>query len=185
MENTELIKYEVKKGIDEIRSGIDQNVNNQIRTAILKTQEFLRTAAVEANNRMVNENKVLNSAQLTKKVMDIDSKIHTMQYQADPYVLSDKVNKLHQRMENMVNEINTLANRMTKYEDSLVDSEIKAEDVKKLYILSGCTHMEMSKYLNVDKSRFYQILNGYEKKPDLRRLNMMKRYFENKINASA
>ena len=58
MENTELIKYEVKKGIDEIRSGIDQNVNNQIRSAILKTQEFLRSAAVEANNRMVNENKV-------------------------------------------------------------------------------------------------------------------------------
>jgi metal-dependent hydrolase (beta-lactamase superfamily II) len=185
MEGQELIKYEVKQRVDEIRDGIDKNVMMQIKQAMLKNQEFLRTASIEANNRMINDDKVMNSAQLTKKLLELDSKVTTMQYHSDPYVLSDKVNKLHQRMENMVNEINALSNRMTRNEDSLVDAEIKAEDVKKLYVLSGCTHVEMSKYLNVDKSRFYQILNGYEKKPDLRRLNLMKRYFENKINATS
>jgi metal-dependent hydrolase (beta-lactamase superfamily II) len=183
VENQEFIKYEVKQRVDEIRNGIDNNVCLQIKKAILNNQEFLRSAAIEANNRVVNEDKVLNNAQLSKKLCELDSKVETMQYHSDPYIISEKVNKLCEEIDKINHQLLNIFNRMRKNENTLLDAEIKAEDVKKLYVLSGCTHFEMSKYLNIDKSRFYQILNGHEKKPDLRRLNIMKRYFEDKINA--
>jgi len=75
MEEQELIKYEVKQRVDEIKNGIDKNVMLQIKQAILKNQEFLRSASIEANNRMINDDKVMNSAQLTKKLLELDSKV--------------------------------------------------------------------------------------------------------------
>ena len=40
----------------------------------------------------------------------------------------------------------------------------------------------MAKFLNVDRSRFYQILNGQETNVDWVRRNKLKRYFLKKIH---
>ena len=185
MDNNELMRMEIKKQVDEIRMGIQQNVIMQIKKAMSDNHEFMRKASMEAINRTVNEGKELSLGVLTKKYLELESKVIEIQHHSNPYVLSEHVRNVENRVQEQGQDINTLKNKIRKVEDTrLMDAEISAEEVKKLYSLSGCTHTEMAKYLNVDKSRFYQILNGNETKPDLKRLNDMKRYLEEKIDAN-
>ena len=55
MDSNEMIKFEIKKQIDEIRMGIQQNVVMQIKKAMMDNQEFMRKASMEAINRTIND----------------------------------------------------------------------------------------------------------------------------------
>ena len=168
MDNNELMRMEIRKQVDEIRMGIQQNVIMQIKKAMMDNQEFMRKASMEAIYRTV----------------ELESKVIEIQHHSNPYVLSEHLRNVENRVEQQGQDINTLKNKIRKVENTrLMDAEISADEVKKLYVLSGCTHTEMAKYLNIDKSRFYQVLNGNETKTDLKRLNDLKRYFEDKIDA--
>ena len=185
MDSNEMIKFEIKKQIDEIRMGIQQNVILQIKKAMTDNQEFMRKASMEAINRTINEGKELILGVLTKKYLELESKVIEIQHHSNPYVLSEHLRNVENRVAKQGQEINGLKAKVRKVENTrLMDAEITADEVKKLYVLSGCTHTEMARFLNVDKSRFYQILNGNETKPDLKRLNEMKKYFEAKIDAN-
>ena len=57
MDNNELMRMEIRKQVDEIRMGIQQNVIMQIKKAMTDNQEFMRKASMEAIYRTVNEGK--------------------------------------------------------------------------------------------------------------------------------
>ena len=66
-----------------------------------------------------------------------------------------------------------------------MDTSITSEELKNLYASSGYSHLEVAKFLKVEPSRFYQIINGQEKNPDYVRRSKLKKYFSAKINADS
>jgi arsenate reductase-like glutaredoxin family protein len=184
--NLEQTRLDLIRMIDDFKVGIQRNLIDQIKEAMRKNEIFLIKAAVEANNRQIDSAKACDLNQLTKRVMEHDTSIKEIQYRSNPYVLSETVRILSDRCERMEQSLNQVKNKMEEFETTkFLDTSITSEELKSLYASSGYSHTEVAKFLKVEPSRFYQIINGQEKNPDYIRRSKLKKFFMRKINASA
>jgi plasmid maintenance system antidote protein VapI len=118
--------------------------------------------------------------------MEHDTSIKEIQYRSNPYVLSENVRMMGERLERVEQKINEIVNKIEEFESSkFLDTSITSEELKGLYASSGYSHTEVAKFLKVEPSRFYQIINGQEKNPDYVRRAKLKKYFLKKINADS
>lgn len=186
MNKEQVEKMEVYKLFEEFKRGAEMNVNMQVKKAILECDEYILSAAIKANERTVSEEREMSLGSLTKKVIEMDSKLVEMKHSSNPYVLAQKVINLNEMVERVRQDLNNLT---TKYEEmrkgKFLDTSITSEELKLMYNASGCNHIEVAKFLEIDPSRFYQILNGQEKNIDYKRRSDLKEYFKDKINALA
>ena len=184
--NMDMIMTDMHRKFDDLRAGIQRNVVDQIKTAMQKNEIFLIKAAVEANKRQIESAKECNLNQLTKRVMEHDTSIKEIQYRSNPYVLSESVRMMGERLERVEQKINEIVNKIEEFESSkFLDTSITSEELKGLYASSGYSHTEVAKFLKVEPSRFYQIINGQDKNPDYVRRAKLKKYFLKKINADS
>jgi hypothetical protein len=184
--NMDMIMTDMHRKFDDLKTGIQRNVVDQIKLAMQKNEIFLIKAAVEANKRQIDSAKECNLNQLTKRVMEHDTSIKEIQYRSNPYVLSENVRMMSDRLERVEQKINEIVNKIEEFESSkFLDTSITSEELKGLYASSGYSHTEVSKFLKVEPSRFYQIINGQEKNPDYVRRAKLKKYFLKKINADS
>ena len=109
-----------------------------------------------------------------------------MSHHADPYVLADRVIQLEARLDALQARLNKIDQRVEEMRvGKFLDTSITSEELKALYNASKCTHIEVAQFLDVDPSRFYQILNGQEKNVDYKRRQNLKDYFMEKIDAKS
>jgi hypothetical protein len=180
------IRLLVTKMFNEFRDGVDMNVSQQIKTAMQRNESFFKAAALKANEETLVDGKELGLAVVTKRLLEMESKVIGMKHTADPYVLSEKVMQLESRVDGLLARLNKIDQRVEEMRvGKFLDTSITSEELKALYNASKCTHIEVSQFLDVDPSRFYQILNGQEKNIDYKRRQNLKDYFMEKIDAKS
>lgn len=180
------IRLLVAKMFNEFRDGVDMNVSQQIKTAMQRNESFFKAAALKANEETLVDGKELGLAVITKRLLEMESKVIGMKHTADPYVLSEKVMQLESRVDGLLARLNKIDQRVEEMRvGKFLDTSITSEELKALYNASKCTHIEVAQFLDVDPSRFYQILNGQEKNIDYKRRQNLKDYFMEKIDAKS
>ena len=180
------IRLQMQKMFNEFRDGIDMNIIQQIKTAIQRNESFFKAAVIKGNTEIIEEGKELDSKILTKKLLELESKVTSMAHHADPYVLANRVIQLEARLDGLQTRLNKIDQRVEEMRvGKFLDTSITSEELKALYNASKCTHIEVAQFLDVDPSRFYQILNGQEKNIDFKRRQNLKDYFMEKIDAKS
>ena len=66
--------------------------------------------------------------------------------------------------------------------DKYIETGITPDEIDELYSKSQCSPDEVATFLSTSKENFYLILNGKEKKPDLKRLHILKQFLLKKIH---
>lgn len=180
---TDTLKYELTKMIQDVSRGLEQRTSTAIKSAMQRNEDFFFKACIKANQREIDEGQELDNKQLTKQILEAKNDIIDLKRRSNPYVLSEQFRNLGQQFEDLKQELNFIKKTLSKINsDKMLDTTITPKELKGLYAQSGCSHDEMARYLNVDKSRFYQILNGDEKTVDWVRINKLKSYFLKKIH---
>tara|TARA_R110000824_G_scaffold40296_3_gene121003 strand:- start:390 stop:935 length:546 start_codon:yes stop_codon:yes gene_type:complete len=177
---------EVKKFQNDFEQRFIHRINMQVKQAIKENEDFIYKQLIKVNTGKLEANKVMTSDEMNKKVLHMELQIMELKRQSNPYVLGVQVRDLSLKLERTNGEIKALKKRQDKIDtDSLLDTSITPEELKRMYASSGCTQTEMARFLNIDKSRFYQILNGKETNVDWSRRNGLKRYFQERISKNA
>ena len=180
------IRLQMQKMFNEFRDGIDMNIIQQIKTAIQRNESFFKAAVIKGNTEIIEEGRELDSKILTKKLLELESKVTSMAHHAAPYVLANRVIQLEARLDGLQTRLNKIDQRVEEMRvGKFLDTSITSEELKALYNASKCTHIEVAQFLDVDPSRFYQILNGQEKNIDFKRRQNLKDYFMEKIDAKS
>ena len=179
----QVINMELTKRHVEFEKRFEARINVTVKQAIQNCEDYIHKQVMKVNERTCKEGKELSNAVLTKRVCDSEAQIIDLKRHSNPYVLSEQVRQLHEKVNTVIAELNYIRSRQNIMDsDKFIDTSITPEELRKLYASSGCSQGEMAKFLNVDKSRFYQIINGQETNVDWVRRNKLKRYFLKKIH---
>tara|TARA_R110002012_G_scaffold60864_3_gene159436 strand:- start:704 stop:1279 length:576 start_codon:yes stop_codon:yes gene_type:complete len=179
----QVINMELTKRHVDFEKRFEARINVTVKQAIQNCEDYIHKQVMKVNERTCKEGKELSNAVLTKRVCDSEAQIIDLKRHSNPYVLSEQVRQLHEKVNTVIAELNYIRSRQNIMDsDKFIDTSITPEELRKLYASSGCSQGEMAKFLNVDKSRFYQIINGQETNVDWVRRNKLKRYFLKKIH---
>ena len=179
----QVINMELTKRHVDFEKRFEARINVTVKQAIQNCEDYIHKQVMKVNERTCREGTELSNAVLTKRVCDSEAQIIDLKRHSNPYVLSEQVRQLHEKVNTVIAELNYIRTRQNIMDsDKFIDTSITPEELRKLYSSSGCSQGEMAKFLNVDRSRFYQILNGQETNVDWVRRNKLKRYFLKKIH---
>ena len=179
----QVINMELTKRHVDFEKRFESRINVIVKQAIQNCEDYIHKQVMKVNERTCKEGTELSNAVLTKRVCDSEAQIIDLKRHSNPYVLSEQVRQLHEKVNTVIAELNYIRTRQNIMDsDKFIDTSITPEELRKLYSSSGCSQGEMAKFLNVDRSRFYQILNGQETNVDWVRRNKLKRYFLKKIH---
>ena len=115
--------------------------------------------------------------------MELYSEIANLKIKSNNYILAEKIAQQNHRLDVFSSKLVYIDKSIEKLiSDKYIESDISNDELKVLYSKSQCSPDEVSKFLCVDKSRFYQILDGKESdKNNLKRKHDLKQFFLKKI----
>ena len=179
----QVINMELTKRQVDFEKRFESRIAVQVKQAVQNCEDFIYKQVLKVNERTCKEGTELSNAVLTKRLCEVETQLIDLKRNSNPYVLSEQVRQLHEKFNTAIAEFNYIKKKQDELDcDKFKDTSITPEELRQLYSSSGCSQTEMAKFLNVDRSRFYQILNGQETNVDWVRRNKLKRYFLKKIH---
>ena len=174
-------KNEVTDWINSINKSLDGRIQDCIESkfkseTILKLQNH-----IDALEQYKEENP-LTIEQLSCLYTRLKLAFEEVRLSNDNYALYDQMNRVIKELDLMKNRLTKIESKQKEIDDGekYIDSEITADDLKKLYDESSLSPDKVAKDFNISKPTFYNILNC--KDGDLKRRQELKQYLEKAIN---
>ena len=150
---------------------------------VASTSEFAVNAHIEALKKLQQSKTPLTTDQLTKRYNDLFTEINIIKQKTSDYHLHNSMADLMKRFDGLHGELNYLKTNLDRMvSDKYIETGINQAEIDELYSKSQCSPDDVANFLNTSKENFYVILNGKEKKPDLKRLHLLKQFLLKKIH---
>jgi hypothetical protein len=177
------IKAEIHKHIQSFEKAVEQRIATTVKKCIADSEKYHISQHLKALQTLQENQVELNCSQLTKKYMELYSEIANLKIKSNNYILAEKIAQQNHRLDVFSSKLGYIDKSIEKLiSDKYIESDISNDELKVLYSKSQCSPDEVSKFLCVDKSRFYQILDGKESdKNNLKRKHDLKQFFLKKI----
>lgn len=173
-------KNEVTDWINSINRSLDSRiekcVDNKFKSeTILKLQNH-----IEALEKYKEENP-LTIEQLSALYTSLKLAFEEVRLSNDNYALYDQMNRVIKELDLMKNRLTKIESKQKEIDDGekYIDSEITADELKKLYDESKLSPDKVAKYFNISKPTFYNVIKCNDS--DLKRRQELKNYLEQAI----
>ena len=176
------LKGEMGGMLASIQKSIDSRIDMTVKKCVASTSEFAVKAHIDALQKLQASKTPLTNDQLTRRYNDLFTEINIIKQKTSDYHLHNSMSDLMKRFDNLCSELNWVKNTLNQMvSDRYIETGIKPDEINELYSKSQCSPDQVSNFLNTSKENFYLILNGKEKKPDLKRLHVLKQFLLKKI----
>ena len=171
-----------EKRLAALQKSLDHRIATCVKSEVAKSEKFYQSNFKTVLEEKLQEGTELDNRQLTRQVLNMTNEIHDIKNQSHNFILSQQLERLHVELQNINTRISVTEKMINQMMASdFIETDITPQEMKELYNKSQASPEEMSKFLKLDRTRFYQILNGKEAIPNLKRRHEMKQYFLKKI----
>ena len=177
-----MYKMDMAKQMSSLNNAIDSRIATCVKSEVSRSEKFYQSNFMQALEKQIDIKGELDSAQLSKLYKEIRQEIDNIKNQSHNFLLSQQLERQHEIFQELSTRFSVMEKQMNQIlSSSYVESEIPDQELKELYNKSNCSPDEMATFLKLDRTRFYQILNGKEVQPNLKRRHEIKQYFLKKI----
>lgn len=175
------LRSEVADMFKSQNKSIDHRINTVIEQVLAKSMDFhIQTKKKAIENITVDG--PLSVDQLTQLYRQLMIDINDIKSNSTNYALYDQMQVFSKQFQQMQTDYNWIKKTLEgMVSDKYIEYGIKAEELEKLYLLSGCSPDEVAKFLHVGKEMFYNILNGKEARPNEKRKHDLKQFLMQRI----
>ena len=160
---------------------IDHRINTVIEQVLAKSMDF----HIQTKKKAIEDITVqgpLSVDQLTQLYRQLMIDINDIKSNTTNYALYDQMQVVSKQFQQMQTDFNCMKKTLEgMVSDKYIEHGIKADELEKLYLLSGCSPDEVAKFLHVGKDMFYNILNGKEVRPNEKRKHDLKQFLMQRI----
>jgi len=175
------LRSEVADMFKSQNKSIDHRINTVIEQVLAKSMDFhIQTKKKAIENITVDG--PLSVDQLTQLYRQLMIDINDIKSNSTNYALYDQMQVFSKQFQQMQTDYNWIKKTLEgMVSDKYIEYGIKADELEKLYLLSGCSPDEVAKFLHVGKEMFYNILNGKEARPNEKRKHDLKQFLMQRI----
>jgi len=175
------LRSEVADMFKSQNKSIDHRINTVVEQVLHSSREF----HIETKKKAIENITVqgpLSVDQLTQLYRQLMIDINDIKSNSSNYALYDQMQVVSKQFQEMQKDYNWIKKTLEgMVSDKYIEHGIKAEELEKLYLLSGCSPDEVAKFLHVGKEMFYNILNGKEARPNEKRKHDLKQFLMQRI----
>ena len=175
------LRSEVADMFKSQNKSIDHRINTVIEQVLAKSMDF----HIQTKKKAIEDITVqgpLSVDQLTQLYRQLMIDINDIKSNTTNYALYDQMQVVSKQFQQMQTDFNCMKKTLEgMVSDKYIEHGIKADELEKLYLLSGCSPDEVAKFLHVGKDMFYNILNGKEVRPNEKRKHDLKQFLMQRI----
>tara|TARA_Y100000588_G_C14239140_1_gene918603 strand:+ start:1070 stop:1660 length:591 start_codon:yes stop_codon:yes gene_type:complete len=175
------LRSEVADMFKSQNKSIDHRINTVIEQVLAKSMDF----HIQTKKKAIEDITVdgpLSVDQLTQLYRQLMIDINDIKSNTTNYALYDQMQVVSKQFQQMQTDFNCMKKTLEgMVSDKYIEHGIKADELEKLYLLSGCSPDEVAKFLHVGKEHLYNILNGKEARPNEKRKHDLKQFLMQRI----
>ena len=175
-------KNQVTDWINSINKSLDPRIEDCIENKFKSATTLKLQNHIEALEKYKEENP-LTIEQLTALYTRLKLAFEEVRVSNDNYALYDQMNRVIKELDLMKNRLTKIESKQKEIDDGekYIDSEITADELKKLYDESNLSPDKVAKDFNISKPTFYNVLKCND--GDLKRRQELKNYLEQAIKS--
>lgn len=175
-------KNQVTDWINSINKSLDSRIEDCVENKFKSETTLKLQNHIEALEKYKEENP-LTIEQLSALYTRLKLAFEEVRWSNDNYALYDQMNRVIKELDLMKNRLTKIESKQKEIDDGekYIDSEITADELKKLYDESNLSPDKVAKDFSISKPTFYNVLKCNDS--DLKRRQELKNYLEQAIKS--
>ena len=177
----QFVRMDMRKEMASVQKSIDDRIANVVKTEVLKSEKMFQAQFQKTFNEQIELGKKLSNHQLTKLVTQLAGDIATIKNTSNNVLLGESMKIVFAEIEKINRKIQIISNQIDGLLGDKYVEIVEPSELKTLYSKANISPDEVGRHFSIDRSLVYNILNGKESNPNIKRRHLFKQYFIKKI----
>lgn len=177
----QFVRMDMRKELANVQKSIDDRISNVVKSEVLKSEKMFQAQFLKSFNEQIELGKKLDNGQLTKMVTQLAGDIATIKNTSNNFLLGESMKNVFSEIEKINRKIQIISNQIDGLLGDRYIEIVEPSELKTLYSKANISPDEVGRHFSIDRSLVYNILNGKESNPNIKRRHLFKQYFIKKI----